>query len=73
MINDWPFIKIDSEPGMSNGATVPVKMVVVVSDLAPSGCVIHMAGGHVVNLHSVSRASLTASMEDALAGRGSKP
>ena len=73
MINDWPFIKIDSEPGMSNGATIPVKMVVVVSDLAPSGCVIHMVGGHVVNLHSVSRASLTASMEDALSGRESKP
>lgn len=69
MSNDWPFIKIASEPDLYNGATIPIKLIAVVTDLAPAGCSIRMVNGHTINLHNITRAALTASMEDALAGR----
>ncbi len=69
---DWPFIKIPSEPGLFNGCTIPIKMVVAIADLAPAGCSIRTVGGHVMNLHGTTRDELTKMMEDALAEQGSR-
>lgn len=69
MKNDWPFIKIGSEPDLFNGATIPIKLVAIVTDLPGGGCRIQMVGGHIVNLHSVSREAMSALMEDGIAGR----
>lgn len=69
MRNDWPFIKIASEPDLYNGATIPIKLIAVVTDLPTGGCCIRLVGGHTINLHNVSREAMTTLMEDGVAGR----
>lgn len=73
MSKDWPILSIGSDPGAHNGISIPVKHVVKVEDHRNgTGCRVHLMGGHIHELHMVSRVRFVAEMCDALDGVGSR-